>query len=476
MKTLEEPPSHVVFVLATTEMKKIPATVLSRCQHMPFRRISSSEIKTRLKLIIESEGISISSSALTLIARAADGSMRDSLTILDQLSSFSSEISEENVKGLLGIADIGMLAGISKAVIKGDREAILDTISILTEQGTDIKSFTKELVQFFRNLLVASIIKRPEDYLDLSDEEISGVKDIIALSSDNQLTLMLSEIMKAETEVRNSSSPRLALEMALIRASFLSSMKPIKEIIENIDKYSRQFTGTVSDAPVIKSQLEEKSNISVGEDTKKYISKTPSPSSGDNAPAFGTPSYLKRGKGELISPPLRAYGLEPTAHRGGDEGEGDADTEENEKEDTEEDVVEAETTETPAISEPLEVPVKDTDISSSWKRAIEKMEAPLASKLSQAEFELTGEEFLLTLNGGQALFEDAIKKNLRSIEKVLSEEYGKTLSVKLVTINKKSPGRKDIREKVMKEPVIKEALELFEGRIVDITPNNVNEK
>src|SRR5512134_627739 len=92
LKTLEEPPSHVIFVLATTEMKKIPATVLSRCQHMPFRRISAGEIKARLKHISDTEDIKISSPALGLVARAADGSMRDSLTILDQISSFSSDI------------------------------------------------------------------------------------------------------------------------------------------------------------------------------------------------------------------------------------------------------------------------------------------------------------------------------------------------------------------------------------------------
>ena len=94
LKTLEEPPSHVIFVLATTEMKKIPATVLSRCQHMPFRRISGNVIRARLKQISDTEGIHISPSALGLVARAADGSMRDSLTILDQLSSFSAEITE----------------------------------------------------------------------------------------------------------------------------------------------------------------------------------------------------------------------------------------------------------------------------------------------------------------------------------------------------------------------------------------------
>lgn len=241
LKTLEEPPSHVIFVLATTEMKKIPATVLSRCQHMPFRRISAATIRSRLTRISESEGIRISSSALTLISRAADGSMRDSLTILDQLSSLSDEVNEEEVKNLLGIADFGLLSELAKALLEGNRAGIIETINILSEQGADIRAFAKELIDFFRDLLVASIMGT-EGIPDLGADEVSSFREILSLSSEDQLTLMLSEMMKASAEVRASSSPRLALELALIRASFLSTMKPLREVIENIGRFGVQET------------------------------------------------------------------------------------------------------------------------------------------------------------------------------------------------------------------------------------------
>ena len=175
LKTLEEPPPHVIFVLATTEMKKIPATVLSRCQHMPFRRISSSVIKARLKEISDAEGIRISPPAIGLVAKAAEGSMRDSLTILDQISSFSTEITEEDVKNLLGITDFGLLADMSKALISGDRVRILEMVDLMSEQGADIRTFSKELVQFFRDLLVASVMRSPAEVLDLSPEETAVV-------------------------------------------------------------------------------------------------------------------------------------------------------------------------------------------------------------------------------------------------------------------------------------------------------------
>jgi DNA polymerase-3 subunit gamma/tau len=436
LKTLEEPPSHVIFVLATTEMKKIPATVLSRCQHMPFRRISSSMIKTRLRQISEAEGIHISSPALSLVAKAADGSVRDSLTILDQLSSFSSEITEEDVQGLLGMADFGVLSGMAQALIEGNRVSIIDTINLLSEKGADFRSFTKELVQFFRDLLVASVLQKPEDTLDMSVEEIAVVKNIIRASSEDQLTLMLSEIMKAETDVRNSSAPRLALEMALIRASFLSSMKPLKEVIENIDFYSRQVPGAATEEIAGRKSAEKK------------------------VPAVKSETV------KIVSPPCKAPEIlrssdEPLKEEMREEPEGSLSEEASEDMDSGGPVEEA------SLSP---VSVNRTDITSAWTKTLEKIDAPLASKISQAAIELKENELLLTLNGGHAVFEDAIRKNIKALENIVSGEYGSRLRIKLATSQKKSPRKKDLKETILNEPVVKEALELFEGRIVDVAP------
>jgi len=436
LKTLEEPPSHVIFVLATTEMKKIPATVISRCQHMPFRRMSSSMIKARLKQISDAEGIQISSPALSLVAKAADGSVRDSLTILDQLSSFSSEITEENVQDLLGMADFGVLAEVSQALIEGNRVALIDAVTVLSEKGADFRAFTKELVQFFRDLLVASVVQKPEDALDLSADEVAVVKNIISASSEDQLTLMLSEIMKAEADVRNSSSPRLALEMALIKASFLSTMKPLKEVIENIDFFSRQVRGSADD------------EISV------------------NTPSVKTAPVVQRETPETD----KTAAAEPEMPYASDEPVDETMPEEPEGPLSDDTVDDREIIE--SVDEAASVPAAfaGADISSAWAKTLEKIDAPLASKISQATIELMENELLLTLNGGHAVFEDAIKKNIKSLEDIVSGEYGNKLRIKLATSQKKSPRKKDLKEKVLNEPVVKEALELFEGRIVDVTP------
>ncbi len=364
LKTLEEPPPHVVFVLATTAPRKIPPTVLSRCQHLPFRRIPSQKIKERVKTISDAEGITISDPALELIARASDGSLRDSLTILDQLSSFTFDIKESDVMDLIGITEFGLLTQLSAALIEGRREGILKIIEELVERGTDIKSFTKEFVQLFRDLLVARVIKKPEEVLDLGSEEMGVIKDIASKTSEEQLTLLLSEMMKAEVDVRNASSPRLALEMSLMRASFLSSMKPLKEILENIEGYMKDSL------PEIKQSM-------------------------------------------------------PPEH----------------------------------------------EIKGFWERAIKKMEAPLASKLSRTEYQLNGNELNIVLNGGDSCFADSIEENLDKIRRIFSEEIGTEVRIKIETTGKERKiNKKDLKKKVMGEPIIKEALELFEGSITEVNP------
>jgi DNA polymerase-3 subunit gamma/tau len=422
LKTLEEPPSHVIFVLATTAPRKIPSTVLSRCQHLPFRRIPSQEIKERLKKISHAEGISVSGPALELIARAADGSLRDSLTILDQLSSFSSDIKESDVKDLLGITDFGLLSKISVSLIEGKREEILKIVEELAERGMDIKSFTKELVHFFRDLLIASVIKRPEEILDVSKEEINVMKDIVSRTSEEEITLLLSEIMKAEVDVRNASSPRLSLEMSLIKASFLSSMKPLKEILENIEDYIRDFLPEV------------KKSVSLEPETNLHGSHAEPRPELNSGSTISASNEIKEASSEEILKQVQ--------------------------------------NDTFKVRDDRESISAEPVSGDFWERALKKMEAPLSSKLSRAEFKLNGNELKIILNGGDSLFADSLRKNLKTIEMIFSEEIGTEVKIKIETIKEKEKKRnkKELKEKVMGEPIIKEALELFEGRIVDVTP------
>ncbi|MBI5847937.1 MAG: DNA polymerase III subunit gamma/tau, partial [Nitrospirae bacterium] len=441
LKTLEEPPPHVIFVLATTEMKKIPATVLSRCQHMPFRRIATSVIKARLQHIADTEKISISSHALGLVAKAADGSMRDSLTILDQVSSFSDEIDEEQVQNLLGLTDFGMLAKASKALITGNRPDLIEIIEDLTEQGFDFRAFAKELAQFFRDLLIASVVKQPADVLELSSEELAAVRELVAASSEDQLTLILTEVMKAEADVRNSSLPRIALEMALIRASFLSSLKPVGEIIKNLDSLSRGLPAEgVIDKPVHKQP--------------------------ETAAALPYTSPKQRPVETVKTEPPVALAAKPAGMPEEAEPIGeDIDTA------LLPDVAEEETCEEPVADVIVTAaPDQEKEITVIWQELLGSIDAPLASKLEHASIELTGDQVQVTLPSGQGLFMDMIRKNLADIEKILAEHAGRKLSIILSVQKKKVVPKKDLKNIAADEPLIKEALELFDGRIIDVIP------
>src|SRR5208283_2045014 len=245
LKTLEEPPPHVIFVLATTEPRKIPATVLSRCQHLTFSRISGHKIKERLKMIAGTEGIKIAASPLEMIARAADGSMRDALTLLDQIISFSDDITASDVKDLLGVADTETLAGLTRSVIEGDSKQIITIIAELTDTGADLKSFTRDLLQFIRNLLVAKVTGEtgsPEKsrtlqstfvgILDLGEEEAKTITAISDNVAEEHLALVLSELIKAEPVVRSAFYPRIALEIALVRLGMFSRFKTINQAMQ----------------------------------------------------------------------------------------------------------------------------------------------------------------------------------------------------------------------------------------------------
>ncbi|KAF0144897.1 MAG: DNA polymerase III subunit gamma/tau [Nitrospirae bacterium] len=422
LKTLEEPPPHAIFVLATTAAKKIPATIFSRCQHLPFRRISAQKIKERLKHIKDSEGIKISDSAIEMVARAADGSMRDSLTILDQVTSFSSEITDTEVKDLLGIADIGMLSGISIAIIDSDREKIVKLIAELVDRGTDLKSFAKDLVEFFRNLLVAKIVKKPEDTLEMDETGINAIRQILPKVSADILTLMLSEMVKAESEVRSSFSPRLSLEMSLIRVSFISTLKPVKEAIENIEALMK--------------------GVPQGTDSAGVRGQSP------QAARRVEESGVREQKPEVRNQePVREQVSEISVQ-----------------------VSESNTQNLKPNTQTME-PIDDISL---LQAILEKIEDPrITSKLEKAKPVLNNNTLTLTFNSNDAMiFADAIKKNSVLIEKIATgiRKNPTKIVVEIDAKAKKTVTRKELEDKARADPSVKEAMELFDARIIDVKP------
>jgi DNA polymerase-3 subunit gamma/tau len=256
LKTLEEPPSHVIFILATTAPSKILTTVLSRCQHLPFRRISSQHIVERLKTISESENIKITPEALKLISVAADGSMRDSLTLLDQICSFSSDITESDVRAMLGISDDTPVMTMALSLINGDRKMILKVIEGMYESGIELRNFISELVKYIRDALVTKITTKDDVLVGYSESKIEMIKDIAVSNSVETLTVLLNELINAEVVVRTANSQRIALEMSMIRISFINVIRPINEIMDEIRSHKgtilpQKETAKIEDIPQI---------------------------------------------------------------------------------------------------------------------------------------------------------------------------------------------------------------------------------
>ena len=225
LKTLEEPPAHVVFIFATTEIHKIPATILSRCQHYNFRRISKVEIVQRLRHVAEQDGLAIEDRSLMALARASEGSMRDGLSLLDQIIAFGGKtIRHQDLEALLGAVPQERVRAMIEAVIEQDSPKALKVIAGLLDQGHDLRAYCADLVEYVRNMLVAAVVPSGPELRGLIE---ASEEDLVQLARDaERLTVeQLQELFRmcaaAEDSLRVSAHPRFVLETAAVRATRL---------------------------------------------------------------------------------------------------------------------------------------------------------------------------------------------------------------------------------------------------------------
>ena len=218
LKTLEEPPENVVFILATTEPQKLPATILSRCMRLDFRRVSEEIIAENMRKICEARGIGAESAALALIAVNADGSVRDSLSILEQCISTGQDfISRADVAELLGTAGEEALIALTDSVIRGDISEALIQLDQMIRSGSDVKQLMKEWLSHLRNLLMAKYVAQPAGLLNMSAENAERVRRQSGEIEGNLLNYAIEELSKTISESRWSSQPRVLLEVCIVR-------------------------------------------------------------------------------------------------------------------------------------------------------------------------------------------------------------------------------------------------------------------
>jgi len=245
LKTLEEPPLHVIFIFATTEIHKVPATILSRCQCFDFRRISLRLITDNLRRIAEVEGIHINETILTWIAEAGDGSIRDAQSIFDQVISYAGfDIRESDVEELLGRTDKRFLFMLSEAVLERNAARCLEIIDEAYYAGVDMKYLYQMLLSHFRNLLLTRIAGEAQALLDLADDEIAKLKAQTEGVSRQTLQHLLDILMAEEENVRKSYNARLNLEVILFRMAYLEPMIPIDEILSKMEDLEKRLSST----------------------------------------------------------------------------------------------------------------------------------------------------------------------------------------------------------------------------------------
>lgn len=244
LKTLEEPPEHTVFILATTEAHKVPQTILSRCQRFDFKRIKAEDIIRRMREVAMGEGLSITDDAYSLLAQLADGSMRDGLTILERcISQSGGTLTYETVSSALGIAGSTPLFAIVDAVNGQNSAEIFEIIEHLMSDGRDLNNFIDSLIEHYRNLLICKVTEKPENLLDREGEELIRLKAQAERTSFEKLSNAVTVLSAAKNEAKWSKEPRVIYELALIKLTrpefdnsydaLLDRIKVLEEKIES---------------------------------------------------------------------------------------------------------------------------------------------------------------------------------------------------------------------------------------------------
>ncbi|MEW6143177.1 MAG: DNA polymerase III subunit gamma/tau [Chloroflexota bacterium] len=232
LKTLEEPPSHTIFILATTEPHKVLPTILSRCQRFDFRRIAQSAVVKRLELIAEKEGITIPAEGLRLVARAATGSLRDAANLLEQLIAYyGKNIEFTQVREMLGVTGDARIKELAKQVLDRDTAASLRTVASVNRDGLDLRQFNRELVQYFRGLLLVK--SGSEEAVDVTAEDLAEMKGFVALVTPERL-LKVVRIFN-DADLRLDSYSALPLELAVVESTVSEEKAPVTRMVKPVE-------------------------------------------------------------------------------------------------------------------------------------------------------------------------------------------------------------------------------------------------
>ncbi len=242
LKTLEEPPPHVVFILATTDPQKLPATVLSRCQKFEFKRISAEGIGKRLKKIVMDSGVTLDDEAAKLIASLSDGALRDAISILDQcLSTGENPITCESVYKMVGMVSGDYMAELIESVIQGDIRRVLEHVEKIVMSGKDMAQFVSDLVYCYRNLLICKTVNNPEDLIQAPAADIERMKALALQLDEDDVIFSIKELSSMESALKWATHPRVLLEVSLIKLCSRRYGSGTDDILERLSALEKRL-------------------------------------------------------------------------------------------------------------------------------------------------------------------------------------------------------------------------------------------
>ena len=252
LKTLEEPPSHAVFLLATTEPRKLPETVLSRCQHYEFRRLPTAQIVDYMRRLLEDMGVDMELRGLQAIARAAEGGMRDALSMLDQCISLGAEgvISAEDVYSMLGTSDTRYIAALADAMLAGDTGRALGGLSHMVEGGSDITALSQELLRYFRDLFMALYLDDLETTLSVDENTAARLRKQAGGATPGVVLQCLQQLSTLENDLRYAAQPRVVVELALAKCCRHTQGQDIEGLLSRIEQLEAAVARGIPAVPV----------------------------------------------------------------------------------------------------------------------------------------------------------------------------------------------------------------------------------
>ncbi len=438
LKTLEEPPAHVMFFFATTEPHKIPVTILSRCQRHDLKRIDLETIKEHMVALCTKEGLQIAEESLTLIAREAGGCMRDALSLLDQVLACSKDIvNPEIVPDILGVPDRKNIFEISTTILKRDIPGFLDILGNIYEHGQDLKKLYAELIEHFRNLLVLKIDAEGTRLINTPGHEIELMRKQIQETPETYLNQVLDILFREESTIRFSSQPRLALEVAVIKIIQIRPAVPIETLIQKLDLLRNEFAGNESER--FTESDDRQFNISGGNNPDKDCKK-----SGSTPETRLADDTVTRAAEKTISNNPKYISEDTT----------------NEREET---------------AHPEN---RSTDLKPLWQELRSKIcrQMPsMASPLSNCELtKLTDQEIFIKITDSKFNI-SLLKRKKESLIKVCCDFFRKKMDLVMeIIINSENDHKNKInqsnsfKEEAVRHPLVADAIEIFNGNIVDV--------